>query len=166
LADVQAQAKRVDEVELRLLKLQRDRERFEAQLTAIESALQQRKFTQALGNTPNIQPVQRPSLAARDFMKLYKKMGLAVAGFLGFAIGLAFFIELVLDRSLRRPKDLEGLLGMPLLLSIPRLVMPSTRALANRAKAGPNGVPLETAGVMKPFHDALRDLLVNYFEIR
>ncbi|HXJ61041.1 MAG TPA: hypothetical protein VNU68_30720 [Verrucomicrobiae bacterium] len=166
LADVQAQAKRVDEVELRLLKLQRDRERFEAQLTAIESALQQRKFTQALGNTPNIQPVQRPSLAARDFMKLYKTMGLAVAGFLGLAIGLAFFIELVLDRSLRRPKDLEGLLGMPLLLSIPRLVMPSTRALANRAEAGPKGVPLETVEVMKPFHDALRDRLVNYFEIR
>jgi Mrp family chromosome partitioning ATPase len=104
---------------------------------------------------------------------------------------LAFLVELVLDRSIKRPKDVEGLLQLPLFLSIPVLKMRSNRLLAatngkSPPQPGPNAdaaksdragkprpsnevvkaQPPQQESEMKSYHDALRDRLVTYFDVR
>src|SRR6202043_3799400 len=80
---------------------------------------------------------------------------LAILGGGGIALGLgwAFIAELYLDRTVKRPIDVERLLHPALMLAVP--------ALAQEAKAGTG---LATALV--PFHETLRDRLIGYFESR
>jgi Mrp family chromosome partitioning ATPase len=115
----------------------------------------------------------------------------------GIAVGLgwAFFIELFLDRSVRRPVEIESKLKMPLFLSIPDLARNGhARAAAIAARRrlqlqdapavqenspgadgatppGKNGalelVSLEhTHPAMQTFCEALRDRLIVYFEVK
>jgi Mrp family chromosome partitioning ATPase len=116
---------------------------------------------------------------------------LAFGGILA-GLAWAFLIELVLDRSVRRPVEIEAKLKLPLFLSIPdvrrngrsRLARTAERRrlqLQNAAVAdapagggdpapGKNGalqvVSLERNPSLQPFHDALRDRLIVYFEVK
>src|SRR4030095_5816508 len=90
----------------------------------------------------------------------------------------AFFLELVVDQSLRRPKDMQDLPGLLHFLTIPSLRSSSDPLLAfdevhkskgkgALAKKGPvPNMPPQPDGAMQPYHEALRDRLVNYFEVR
>jgi uncharacterized protein involved in exopolysaccharide biosynthesis/Mrp family chromosome partitioning ATPase len=67
----------------------------------------------------NINVIQTPSAPSMDRSKLKRaEYFLAVAGIL-FGLGLAFLIEMYLDRTVKRPVDIEAKLGVPLFLSIP-----------------------------------------------
>jgi len=67
----------------------------------------------------NINVIQSPSAPSMDGRKLKKaEYFLAVAGVL-FGLGLAFLIEMYIDRTVKRPVDIEAKLGVPLFLSIP-----------------------------------------------
>jgi uncharacterized protein involved in exopolysaccharide biosynthesis/pSer/pThr/pTyr-binding forkhead associated (FHA) protein len=67
----------------------------------------------------NISVIQQPFAPSMDKGKLRKvQMGLAVAGIL-IGLGLAFLIEMYIDRTVKRPVDIESRLGVPLFLSIP-----------------------------------------------
>ena len=67
----------------------------------------------------NINVIQSPSAPYMDLGKLKKaRIGLALAGIL-IGLGLAFLIEMYIDRSVKRPADIEAKLGVPLFLSIP-----------------------------------------------
>jgi len=116
-------------------------------------------------------------------------MELLVAGGLFGGIGLAFLIELYLDGSIRRPKEIKTKLGMPLLLSIPNVALNghrrATLAAGSSAQQSVNGdaaalvaagLP-QTAGHMEvapwdrnhslhDYYEALRDRLIGYFEVR
>jgi uncharacterized protein involved in exopolysaccharide biosynthesis/Mrp family chromosome partitioning ATPase len=176
LAEVQHKATQVEEIEPTLTKLQKERDRLDSNLTLLDSRIQQRQMDQAFGNA-NIQGVQAASVPMRDFKLLYKTMAGAVFGGLGLGLGLAFLLELVLDRSVRRPKDLEALAGAPLFLCIPELPLaspPKKKQKQNHApdqaiepySAGGQAPGPEPDGLLRPFHEALRDRLVNYFEAR
>jgi uncharacterized protein involved in exopolysaccharide biosynthesis len=173
LNDVQSKAKAVEAVEPQIVKLRRERDRFETLLTSIDAALQQRQLEQQMG-TANIQGVQSPSIAVRDLMDLYKKMALALLFGIALGVGFAFFLELVVDQTLRRPQDMQKLPGTDYFLTIPSLRSSSDNLLAfdeTHGKAvvkkgqGPN-TPPKPDDVMQPYHEALRDRLVNYFEVR
>jgi Mrp family chromosome partitioning ATPase len=91
-------------------------------------------------------------------------------------------LELFLDRSLKRPKEIETQLHLPLFLSIPFLrQLKGSSAGRNgqaaarlaRAAAGTPGGETQTSDAeqaerneLDTYHEALRDRLVNYFEIR
>ncbi len=106
------------------------------------------------------------------------------------AVALAFLIELILDRSFKRPIEIENKLGVPLFLSIPKAKLngkthlpsfqpkglltggPPEASNANGNGSGTNGsgaaelAPwLQRAG-LRPFFETLRDRLVTYFEVR
>jgi Mrp family chromosome partitioning ATPase len=71
------------------------------------------------GKASNIDIIQNPSAPAMNNSKMSKAMaGLAIVGVL-IGLGLAFLIELYIDRSFKRPADIEARLGVPLFLSIP-----------------------------------------------
>ncbi len=104
----------------------------------------------------------------------------------GLLLGLAwaFLIEFYLDRSVKRPVDLEAKLHIPFFLSIPdlnhnsrnRLAAPERKQLdsfngdekSGKANGETNGA-LEVASptinhALHSHYDALRDRLVSYFE--
>jgi len=189
LAQVRAEANAVENVETRITELQRKRSQEETQFTYFERSLQQARFNDALGSgkPANISRVQAPSPPLRQYRDLFKKMAVAVMGGLALGVGLAFLIELVVNRTLKSPKDVERLLAVPLFLTIPRLRLPSSRLPAGgliysagagleetkRSAAGSgsaNGkgsaAPWDREHGLWPYHEAMRDRLLNFFEAR
>ena len=67
-------------------------------------------------------------------------LGLAGGG-TALGIGLAFLIELILNRTVKRPLELETLLGLPIWLSIPYLNGSNRLHLNGRALASPLAPP-------------------------
>lgn len=100
----------------------------------------------ALQGVPNITVVESPTPPARDTLKPKKvAAGIFLFGF-ALAVGIPFMIELYLDRTLKRPKDIQARLGLPFFITIPQLQMNGNGAHAalNAAKdipllAAPNG---------------------------
>jgi len=108
-------------------------------------------------------------------------------------LALAFLIELFLDRTMKRPIEIETKLKLPLFLSVPDLSKIGQKHLASATmrrqlqfKNGhessvsavtnvTNGTPIvkngsreitpsNHNGILQPFCDALRDRLITYFE--
>ncbi|HEX3800841.1 MAG TPA: AAA family ATPase [Verrucomicrobiae bacterium] len=92
------------------------------------------------GKNANIQVTQKPTPPSLERSKTPKMMGIAAV--MGILAGLvwAFFVELYLDHSVRRPKEIEGSLGMRLFLSIPDVYSNGSRFLGTGAKKR-NGKP-------------------------
>ena len=144
------------------------------------------------GKAPNIKWIQRPSPPSQDWKKTYKVVAMLAFG--GILAGLvwAFLIEFYLDRSVRRPVEIETKLKLPLFLSIPdihrnghgrqlgtverrQLRIPSTAGTGSLVSASNPSlgkkdalqvVSLEQDSLLQPFYEALRDRLVVYFEVR
>lgn len=111
---------------------------------------------------------------------------MAVGGVVA-GLALAFFIELFLDRSIKRPMEIETKLRLPLFISIPditrnghrHLATDKNRLLLQDADGGESGssgksAPLPAADMdstnrqhpLRRFYEGLRDHLVVYFEVR
>ena len=169
----------------------------QANLQILSEALERSHINASLepGKTPNIKSVQLPSPPFRDWHQTYKKLAMLALGGIAVGLGWAFFIELFLDRSVRRPVEIESKLKMPLFLSIPNMARNGhARAAAIAARRrlqlqdapavqenspvadgatppGKNGalqlVSLEhTHPAMQTFCEALRDRLIVYFEVK
>jgi Mrp family chromosome partitioning ATPase len=116
--------------------------------------------------------------------------GLAAGGLIA-GLAWAFLIEIFLDRSVRRPGDVEKRLRLPLFLSIPDLAGKRKRrffpwsgrrqsassptksngalvAVAETTESAGQAelVPWDHGHVLHPFHETLRDRLIGYFESR
>ncbi len=182
----------VNDMEATITELQRKRDLLEAQYRTFSSSLEQDRINQALGTgkTSNISVVQAPSAAFRESRKMMKRLAMVLAvGVLG-GVGLAFLIELYLDRTVRRPSEIETRLRLPLFLSIPRVggnggqrtrLLDSARRPQLQGPESPEKTGQasesggsETAGLvrwddapgLRSFYEALRDRLVTYFEVR
>ncbi|MEO6002486.1 MAG: Wzz/FepE/Etk N-terminal domain-containing protein [Opitutus sp.] len=185
---IRAQASTVDQVEGSIMELRRKKELEEANYRYYSASLEQSRINEALGTgkVSNISQIQTPSPAFVDAKKANKiLLGVAVGG---VAVGLAwsFLIELYLDRSVRRPIDVERLLGVPLFLSIPilgrsgkikQLKSPADQPLelldGNKSPGLLANVSSEKSNettnsansiVLHSFHETLRDRLISYFE--
>jgi uncharacterized protein involved in exopolysaccharide biosynthesis/Mrp family chromosome partitioning ATPase len=141
---------------------------------------------------PNIKWVQQPSPPFQDWKKTTKTTAMWAFGGILAGLAWAFLIEFFLDRSVRRPIEIEAKLKLPLFLCIPdvrrnghsRLARTAERRrlqLQNATEAdapargdGPapkkNGalqvVSLERNPSLQPFYEALRDRLIVYFEVK
>jgi Mrp family chromosome partitioning ATPase/uncharacterized coiled-coil protein SlyX len=93
----------------------------EDNLKRVASQMYENKLDGAAGKSKgaNITVIQNPSPPASDTRKSNKvEYGIAIGGVvLGFA--LAFLWEMLLDRSLRRPREVVERLKLPMLLNIP-----------------------------------------------
>ena len=123
LGGIHTNASVIDLMEGSITELQRKKELEEAHYKYFSANLEQSRIDEALGagRVSNIKEIQAPSPPYRDILKLKKIGFLALFGSIAVAIGLAFLIELYLDRSLKRPAEIEAKLGLPLFISIPLL---------------------------------------------
>jgi uncharacterized protein involved in exopolysaccharide biosynthesis/Mrp family chromosome partitioning ATPase len=194
LAKLQTEATNLNNMAPTLAQLQQTAAIEQANYQNLSESLEKSHIDEALdtGKTPNIRSVQTPSPPGRDWKKTQKMMGMAVFGGIFGGLGWAFLIEMFLDRSVKRPVEIERKFKLPLFLSIPdvnrnghaRLVMAGLRRqppLHNAADAnGANGhgeppantnsgatqvVSLEQNRQLQQFHEALRDRLILYFDV-
>jgi uncharacterized protein involved in exopolysaccharide biosynthesis len=174
----------LDQLEGNILELTRKRELEESNYRRYSASLEQSRINEALGSgkVSNISVIQTPTPPAIDPGKTIKIAGGIAAGGLGLGLAWAFLIEMLLDRSIRRPGEIERLLRIPLFLSIPKSSPPKRRGRLRRRKddANPNGdsdkeaVVLLAAGSrtaptsvhLNPYFETLRDRLIGYFESR
>lgn len=181
------------EAEDSITELQRKKQLEEAQYKYFSESLANARIDDQLssGRIPNISKIQEPSPAFKDPQKLrkfYEMLAMIVLGSFAAAVGLAFFIEFFLDRSLKRPLDVETRLGLPLYMSIPlfnlngnarslssgrkqALLSDATGKASESGKQG-SGVahnaelaPWDPRHILRPFSDGLRDRLITFFEV-
>ncbi|MEO7676586.1 MAG: hypothetical protein ABIV39_07495, partial [Verrucomicrobiota bacterium] len=165
LAQVRREAGAMNSVEGIITDLQRTKEQEEANYKYFSASLEQSRIDEELGagRISNIRQIEAPTPPARAISKVNKMMAMTLLGSFGFALALAFFIELYLDRSVRRPSEIQTHLHLPLFLSVPKLHLngkarlltgASHKALLNDATPAANGAspgarqsPLETDSV-------------------
>ena len=178
LSGVKERAKLFSEQGPQMADLERQKELEETNYKYFEASLEKARIDETLdpSRMPNISVVQKPSpavLAIGDVKKTI--VGLAIGG-LAIGIGLALLIELVLDRTLKRPLELETRLSIPLLLSVPNFGRNGhlRLRLGNSNGDSVKGLPdsarhsvaaWEDEHSIRPFCDAIRDRLASYFEI-
>jgi len=193
LTAVQEEAAKVEKVEGEITLLQRKRDVDEAQYRYYLTSLDASRVQDSLGagKVSNISKIQAPSPALIEGVSTAKILAGIVIGGIVFGFALAFLTEFYLDRTVRRPMELEKRLNIPLLLSIPdqgrngtarKLKKEKKKLLAAKAAgdgeppANGNGHPLPPGGAeiapwddrhsLRPFYEGLRDRLVTYFEVR
>lgn len=188
LNQVWSDATNFGKVQMTISELEQKKAVDENNLKYFMSNLEETRIDQALGvdKAANISILQHPSAPLKGWSKAVKKKAkiLAVGGIFG-GLALAFLIELVLDRSIKRPTDIETKLRLPLLISIPAIAQngrrpPAANGNSLRLKAATASEP-ESAGegVAHPmaiaefnhrqhpfrrFSEGLRDRLIVYFE--
>ena len=187
LSNIQAEASSMVAIEPTIAQLQRQRDLEEANYRYYLTVLEQARLGESLGagKVINMSVVQNPTPPQLDTKKLRKLIGMVLAGCIGFGLGLAFLIDFVLDRTIRRSADVERHLHLPLFLSIPdtswtgRLRLPwlarNRRVRVGSAtKAGGNGpaaqvesavVPWDPGHHLRSYAEGLRERLITYFDV-
>ena len=187
-ADQEARFARLSTVGPKIVDLERRMQMEDSEYRLLESKLKKARLDLDLdpSRMAGIRTLQEPSPPYRVFGETAKKivLGLAAAGFV-VGIGLAFLIELVLDRRIKRPAEIETRMQLPLLLSIP-YVRPKNRGaltIANerageaagegggsvlpavRDSKGFHALPGKTDHFIHPYSEAIRDRIVFNFQI-
>jgi Mrp family chromosome partitioning ATPase len=184
LSKIRDQASKVMEMEPKIAEVTRRREEaqksYDAALASYEAI--RRDDTQAAGKASNISIVENPTPARLDYKKLLQGMAMAFGACAGLGFGLAFLIDFVLDRSIKRSSDVEKHLRLPLFLSIPdtawsgAMKLPSwlTKLWLGRGREGHmNGhnaagmelSPWEPGNELQKYAEGLRERLMTYFEV-
>jgi len=146
LDQIRGEEKAVDQMDETITDLQRQKDLEEANYRYYSEHLEAARIDDALGagRAYNIAQIQAPTPPSIDWGKTIEVLaGIAAAGFV-LGAGWAALIEFYLDRSIRRPVDIERDLRIPLFLSVPDF--------------GRNGHNRHI------FHETLRDRLIGYFE--
>ena len=193
LNQLQTETTNLNSLEPVIAQLEQVRAIQQANLQILSEGLQKSHIQTQIdaGKAPNIKTVQSPSPPFRDWKKTNKTLAMLAFGGILAGLAWAFLIELVLDRSVKRPIEIEAKLKLPLFLSIPdvrrnghsrlakiaerRLQLPNAAEAAAPAGSidpapGKNGalqvVSLERDSALQPFYEALRDRLIVYFEVK
>jgi len=175
LHDVRERIQQLSQLGPQVADLERQKTLQEANYTYFEGTLEKARIDEALdpSKIPNISAVQRPSPPMVVFGKRNKiAMGLAGGG---LALGVAFALlkELILNRTIKRPVEIENSLGVRPLMSIPwrserHIVSTSNghvNGLTERIASPRNLAPWDPSHFFRPFCEALRDRLTLYFEL-
>ncbi|MDQ8204982.1 hypothetical protein [Pelagicoccus sp. SDUM812003] len=123
LAELYEEAKRIDEVEVEINELERRRALEEANYKNLVVSLESTRLEEDLraSRTNNISVIQSPSLGAVDTRQKRKLAATAGGGVAAIGLVWAFLVDLLLDRSIKRPTEIQRNLGIPLFMSLPDL---------------------------------------------
>ncbi|RYD19256.1 MAG: hypothetical protein EOP88_19670, partial [Verrucomicrobiaceae bacterium] len=169
--------------------LERRKQMEDAEYRSLELSLKNAKVDQTLdpSRMPNITLVQQPSNPVKTYDKMTQKivLGLAGAG-VALGVGIALLIELLIDRRVKRPTEIQARLQLPLLLSIP-YIRPKDRGglmLSHESNAPRIGMTMEESvqtsltdpempevAVRKanhfilPYSETIRDRIIFNFEV-
>jgi uncharacterized protein involved in exopolysaccharide biosynthesis/Mrp family chromosome partitioning ATPase len=167
---------------MQITQLERRKEVEEVNYKYFESSLEKARIDEALdpSKMPNISVVQKPSTAIRVTGKSKKfVLGLAAGG-LAFGIGIALFLEFMMDRSVKRAAEIERGVGLPLLRSIPYVTRsshsrPPLQNGRDVSSASPKTIKVEelhrrachgTIGpYLRPYWEEIRDRIILHFDL-
>lgn len=182
LDTLREKAAAINDTEDQITRLQATKAGLEAALAAYSGRLEQTRVDNdlAIKKMNNITTVEAPVPPWRDTSKRLKMPAKILAGGIFAGIGLAFLIELLLKHSVRHPSEVEGKLGMPLILSIPagrngkRFKLKGIKVSKALSRNGPESrevigaepPPWDSNHVLRPFYEGLTDRLISYFEVR
>jgi len=183
LTQIQSDAAKIDESKATIAELEQRQHRQEAELEYFLRNLEQARLDGMLGagKAPNIGIIQYPSPAGKQWSKkVEKKAAILGVGGIAFGLALALLIELFLDRSLKRPVEIETKLGLPLYISIPdfskngyslaktsgKTPLLLTESAGKNASPTASLVPWDRQHPLRRFCDGLRDRLIVNFEIK
>ncbi len=180
------EASAIGEAEPKILDLKRVEEIQKQNMQFYLKNLDDARISEAMGagRISGIKPIQQPTPPFQaDSKRIKIAAGLLVGGFLG-GLALAFLIELFLDRSVKRPTEIETKLKLPLFLSIPnmhlngsrskfrrrQISLPDAGGMESEVADGNTGnleiAPWSPSNAMRSFYEALRDRIVVHFEIK
>jgi Mrp family chromosome partitioning ATPase len=183
LNQVQSSAAKIDESKTTITELEQRQHRQEAELEYFLRNLEQARIDGMIGagKVPNIGIIQSPSHPVKKWPKKLKQMAaiLAVGG-IAIGLALAFLIEMFLDRSLKRPVEIEAKLGLPLFISIPDFTQNGYPLVKIKGKdpllltetAGKGAsedsalAPWNRQHPLRRFCEGLRDRLIVHFEVK
>lgn len=175
--DVQERMQQLSQLGPQIQDLERQRQLQETNYKYFEATLEKARVDEALdpSKIPNISAVQRPSppmLVTKTRNKIM--LGLAGGG-LGLSVVLALLKELVLSSKIRRSFEVEKLIGISPLVSVPYTAnansgSPSKTngkvyALVPATKTRKNLAPWDINHFIRPYSEAIRDRLGLYFEL-
>ncbi len=183
LDQIRAETSKFDEKGDLISELQRRKELQEASYRFYANSLEQARIEEALGagKVLNINKIQTPSPPMRDWLVTLRVMAMLVMGGVVVGLVLAFVSDMYLDRSVRRPADVEKKLRLPLLVTIRdigwfgrRRVAKATQRLRQHTDASAGSLTEQTAGLVPrlfndpllPFYETLRDRLDQRLERR
>lgn len=170
--------------------LERNRQMEEAEFRSLETKLKEAKLDLTLDpkRMPNIEIIQQPTEPVKTFDEMTQKiiLGLAAGG-LALGLGLAFLIELLFNRKIERPVEIQARLQLPLLLSIPfvrrserggLLLGGGKREAPRIGDKGDEWTPVEGGGDLAianqvdksdhfilPYSETIRDRIIFNFEV-
>jgi uncharacterized protein involved in exopolysaccharide biosynthesis/Mrp family chromosome partitioning ATPase len=186
-SDIQAEASHVLEKEPEIAELERQRSELQKSYDLIVANLEQMKKGESMmaGNAINMTMVENPTPPALDSKKMIKLIGAVLAGFIGMGVGLAFLIDLMLDRTIKRSVDVERHLRLPVWLTIPDTEwtngrrwgwLPGRRSRRAKQAAVASGNGFEAAQMalapwdathhLQSYAEGLRERIMTYFEVR
>ncbi|HXB58410.1 MAG TPA: Wzz/FepE/Etk N-terminal domain-containing protein [Candidatus Acidoferrales bacterium] len=179
LAELQSDAIKVDDAESKITDLQRKKQMLEDNYQNFAASLEQARIDETLGpgRVSNISAVEAPTPPFKEMSKQIKAMLFMIGGGIAAGLAWAFLVEFYFDTSVRRTKEIESRLKLPLLISIPDISRNGYRRLVQAAErrqlqfqngdgeseGGSGIVSWETSSCLNPFYDALRDRLVKHF---
>ena len=176
---LRGEAAALDQTEGTIQQLLRKKELEESNYRRYAASLEQSRINEALGSgkVSNISIIQAPTPAfidpAKEDSKLVKMLA---AGGLGLGLAWAFLVDFFLDRSVRRPADIERGVRAPLFLTIPRQARPKPPQRRKKKDAdtiiGESALQVASAAnrdttldeSLAPYCETLRDRLIGYFE--
>ena len=183
LAQIQSDAAKRDESRGTISELAQREQRLEAELVYFQHNLEQARIDTAIsaGKAPNIGIIQSPSPPVKQWSKKIKKVAaILVVGGIVTGLALAFLIDMFLDRSLKRPVEVESKLGLPLFISIPDFTQNNypiaktkdkeplllTEATGSGTSADSTLAPWNRQHPLRRFCDGLRNRLIVHFEVK
>lgn len=178
LEQIRTEATNLDQLEVSILELRRRKNLEEANYQRYAAGLEQSRIREAMGDgkVSNISVVQSPTPAFRNWTKVEKvSAGIGISGLI-LGLGWVALIEFLLDRSVRRPAEVENLMHAPLFIAIPKLkalggadrkataALPAPGSSQKSAPGSPQEALTTGQSQLEPFHQTLRDRLISYFE--
>ena len=186
LSQVWIEATNFERLEITISELQQKKESLETNIKYFMDNQARAQLDAAINEekASNISVIQSPTPPAKGWSKKFqKKIGILAGGGIFAGLALAFLMELIMDRSVKRPSEIENKLRLPLFISIPNMMKNGYRAqlrgvrrlqlteAAGGSSAGQtpseNGVaPWDRRHPLRRFYEGLRDRLIVHFEVR
>ena len=179
LTNLQSEAAAIITLEPIITRLQRELDQYEKEYQYYLSTLDQTRMDDKAGN---MSVVQLPTPPGLDKKKTFKFVGMAFGACVGFGLALAFLLDFVVDRTIKRSVEVSRHLRVPLLISIPdthwngRVRLPGRRH--HRSSRRHNGsrhgesvvngngalVRWDSRNSIQLYANGLRERLITYFE--
>ncbi len=123
LVELREEAKRIDSVEAEINELERRRELEETNYKNLVISLESTRLEEDLraSKTNNISIIQAPSIGQVENKKKIQLAGGVCGGIAIIGLVWALLVDLLLDRSIKRPTEIQRNLGIPLFMSLPDL---------------------------------------------